>query len=106
MMAVGNSIKKVVGLENIKIHRMRQDSISSVHVATCCGASLALDHPNLLPNCFDVNVELANVQCKDVKMDGSECQAVCFADDWDPKKDPTTLPLPKIDNIPEFGGSK
>ena len=101
MAAVGNSIKEVVGIENIKVFKMRPDSKSTVHVATCCMTMLALDHPNLLPNCFDINCEPVNIVCRDAKMDGSECMARCFGADWDPKKDPTTLPLPPT-NVPEY----
>ena len=94
MMAVGNSLKEVVGLEHIKVWKMRRDSKSTVLVAMCCMTMLALNHPNLLPNCFDVNCEHVNIVCNDAKMDGSECQATCFTGDWDIKKDPKALPLP------------
>ena len=60
----------------------------------CCMTMLALNHPNLLPNCFDVNVEHVNIVCHDAQIDGSECQATCFTGDWDLKKDPKALPLP------------
>ena len=94
MMAVGNSFREIVGIENLKVFKMRADSKSSVLCAMCCMSMMALNHPNLLPNCFDVNCEFVDIECSDAKMDGSECQATCFTADWDPKKDPTTVPLP------------
>ena len=73
MMAVGNSFKEVIGLEHIKVFKMRRNSKSTVLVAMCCMTMMALNHPNLLPNCFDVNVEHPNIVCNDAVMDGSEC---------------------------------
>ena len=73
MMAVGNSFREIVGTENLKVFKMRADSKSSVLCSTCCNSMMALNHPNLLPNCFDVNCEFVDIECADAKVDGSEC---------------------------------
>ena len=96
IMLVANSFKQVVGIENVKLYKMRHNSIATVAIATCCKAALTNHHPKT-GHGIPVHPEQCVVSCSTTGVARADCPVRLFSDDWKPSADPKTLPLPPYD---------
>lgn len=89
-----NSIKEVKGIENIKIFKTKETARGKLHIAQCCKAMIAVNHPGPGPHCVPFQGGACNVKCDGAVIGVEACDYRIFEADWDPKSDPYTLPLP------------
>ena len=80
---MGNSVKEIVGLENVKIMKLRDNSIAACHVATCCKATIAVRHPEPGPHSFPAPADCCNIVCDDETIARDSCTHRVFVGDFD-----------------------
>ena len=93
---VANSVREVRGIENIRIYKRRADCADQLHIATCCKAMIGVNHPGPGPHCVPMQGGACNVKCDGAVIGKEACTHRTFTDDWLPKNDPTSLPLPSF----------
>ena len=100
---LGNAVKEVVGEENVKIYKMRDNSIAPLHVATCCMGTMCVRHPEPGPNAFPCPAQCNKIICDDEEVKVENTVARVFTCDADQKKHPDVCPLPAYSGTEAYG---
>ena len=66
-----------------------------MHIATCCGACIAMSHAKLAPNSFLVPAQHCNVYCETEQIDIEYTAARINKKFWKLDKNPHMLDLPE-----------
>ena len=93
---MGNAVKEVVGEDKLKIYKLRQNSVAKMHVASCCGALIAVDHPEPGPHAIPIPANANRIVCDDETIGKGHPTTVArvFTCDWDKRKHPDAIDLP------------
>ena len=102
---MGNAVKEAVGLENVKIYKMRDNSIAPLHVAECCMGTMAVRHPEPGPHAFPCPVGGNKIVCDDEEISIENTAARVFLCDADQKKHPDVIPPLPYDGLNVVGKS-
>ena len=65
-------MKEIVGIENVRIYKIRDNSIAAMHVADCCKAVMACRHPEPGPNAIPIAAEGCRIVCDDEEINAAK----------------------------------